>query len=286
MKLQRSTLALVTTALLLGGIVLFIEARQANRPTTVQGEGAAPVYDFEEAAVVGLRIETPTQTVIFEREAAGAWQMTAPEEHPAEEAAIAFLLSRLTTNGLVDTTTVDVANQAEFGLDTPQATIEATLQDGTTHMLVLGDAEFSGQSYYALIDPENVPLPENAGEVMVALVSEDIANGVDRPLDEWKAVVATPEPSADAEEPEASEAEPDAAEATEPVPANGEPETVDAETPAADTEPSESQPSDPVDAEGAEPPEAESPASPEPDTPVPDAEEPPASAPDDTETPP
>ena len=285
MKLQRSTLALVATALLLGGVVLFTEARQANRSTAVQGEAAAPIYDFEEAAVVGLRIETPTQTVIFERDEAGVWQMTEPEAALAEEAAIAFLLSRLTTNGLVDTTVADAANQAEFGFDEPLATIEATLQDGTMHRLLLGDADVSGQAYYALVDPENIPLPEDAGEISVALVSEDVANGVDRPLEEWQAVVETPEPATDAEEPASDETDTGEADGeAAPIDGDGE-DSVDTDTSETDTEPSEPESPDPADVEAAPAPEDATPEPSDPEIPPASEAESPPVAPEDTETP-
>lgn len=220
MKLQRSTIVLVAVALLLGGVVLLTQTRQAagpNRSRLAQGETeAAPVFGFEEAEVVELQIETQSQAVTFERDEAGFWQMTEPENQPAEEAAIAFLLSRLTTDGLLQTTTIDAANQAEFGLDVPLATVALMLADGTTHDLVLGDPDFSGQNYYALIDPEAIPLSAEAGEVEAAIVSENVFNGIDRPLEEWQAVVD-----------EASPTETDEAETSD----NGSP---DAETDATD----------------------------------------------------
>ncbi len=225
MKLQPSTLALVATALLLGGVVLFIEAREANQTAISQDEAIAPVYTFEETDVVSLSVETQTLTVTFERNDAGAWQLVDPEEHPAEEAAIAFLLSRLTTNGLVSTTTIDAADQAEFGLDNPSATIKVTLADGTTHTVVLGNTDFTGENAYALIDPEVLPLSEELGEISVAVLSQDIVNGVDRPLSEWKAVIDVPAtPDADAD-PEADEADANDADQAENA---DEPEAVDA----------------------------------------------------------
>ncbi|HEY9887418.1 MAG TPA: DUF4340 domain-containing protein, partial [Candidatus Obscuribacterales bacterium] len=187
MKLQRSTVVLVAIALVMGGAVLLTQGpnSESDRPSTAQGDAEnSPVFTFEEEDVVGLEIETAGQAVAFERDATGLWQMTQPTPQPAEEAAIAFLLSRLTTDGLRQTTTMDAANQADFGLDVPFATVEITLADGTTHSLALGDADFSGQNYYALIDPATIPLARDAGTVTVAVVTENILNGVDRPLEE------------------------------------------------------------------------------------------------------
>ena len=115
--------------------------------------------------------------------------MTQPQQQPAEEAAIAFLLSRLTTDGLVQTTTIDASNPAEFGFDDPFATVDLTLADDTTHQLVLGAADFSGLNYYALLDPETLPLSATTGDVDAAIVTENIRNGVDRPLEEWQAAI-------------------------------------------------------------------------------------------------
>ena len=215
MKLQRSTVILVTAALLLGGVVLVTQSGQSdpNQATTEPTDSTAtPIYEFAEADVVFLQIETDQQTVVFEKDADGFWQMLEPDEGPAEEAAIAFLLSRLVTDGLVNTTTIDAASPADFGLDAPFATVDLTLADGSTHTLIVGDADFSGQNYYALIDPETFPLPDETSDMEVAIVGENIFNGVDRPLEEWQAVVEDINPEdADADTTDADETEDDEA---------------------------------------------------------------------------
>ncbi|MGD1908123.1 MAG: DUF4340 domain-containing protein [Leptolyngbyaceae cyanobacterium] len=186
MALKKNTIVLVAIALVLGGAVIIMESRQPS-PTATETDGeAGPIFDFLETDVTGLHIETQTQEVTFERDDLGFWQMTAPESAPAEEAAIAFLLSRLNTDGLRRTITVDAAEMPDFGLDVPLATVDITLADGTTHLFVLGDPDFSGSDYYALVDPESIPLPEDAGEVAALVVSGDLLNAVERPLEEWQ----------------------------------------------------------------------------------------------------
>lgn len=244
MKLQRSTLVLVAIALLLGGVVLVTETRRSSRPTVSQGTAATPLFEFEEADVVELHIETTSQGVSFERDAAGFWQMTVPENHPAEEAAIAFLLSRLTTDGLLNTTVIDAADQAEFGLDVPFATIRLQLQDGTRHQLVLGDADFTGQSTYGLIDPASVPLSATAGEVTAVLVSQDVLSGLDRPLGEWKATLeaTTEDETQDAEAAEdAAETPAEGSEPSETEASEDGVEDSDADRPASEIEPSDNE---------------------------------------------
>jgi hypothetical protein len=141
MKLQKTTVALIAIALVLGVGVLVAENRRNPQQAAVdQAEGASsPVFTFDEAAVTALHIETDGQAVTFERDDDGFWQMTEPESGPAEEAAIAFLLSRLTTDGLTQTLTMAETDQEAFGLAVPFATVDLTLADGTTHQLILGE---------------------------------------------------------------------------------------------------------------------------------------------------
>lgn len=250
MKLQRSTVVLVAAALLLGGVVLFTQARQSgsNRPTAAQDNSeTTPVYEFEETDVVFLSIETAEQTVVFEKDDAGFWQMVEPSAQPAEEAAIAFLLSRLVTDGLVQTTTIDAANQSEFGLADPFATVELTLEDGTSHTLILGDADFSGQNYYALVDPDTFPLAAEAGEVEVAIVTQNIRNGVDRPLEEWQTVVDEDAAESDADADTEEAAEDAAAESEEAAPTDATEDNTDTNSEDEEAEPAgtDSEESDP-----------------------------------------
>lgn len=193
MGLQRKTWILVAIAAGFGGVVLIQQLRSGDAPpASVAEQAGGPLYTFEEEAVTTIQIETQGQAVTFERDESGFWQMVEPENHPAEEAAIAFLLSRLTADGLARVVTVNASDREALGLDVPFATATFTLVDGTEHTLVLGGPDFSGTAYYALVDPDRVPLLADAGEVEVSLVAMDVVNAVDRPLEEWKAITDAP----------------------------------------------------------------------------------------------
>lgn len=187
---QKSTMALVAIALILGAGVIVAETQRDPATSTLEGERGAnrPVFSFEEGDVTGIHIETDGQVVTFERDAEGRWQMTAPEAMPAEPAAIAFLLSRLTGDGLLHDLTLEGAERSDFGLEVPFATVELTLGDGSSHRLIVGTRDFSGEGIYALIDPEQFPLPQEATDIPLAVLSQDVLNGIDRPLEEWQAV--------------------------------------------------------------------------------------------------
>lgn len=204
MKLQRSTVALVGAALILAAAVLVLESQAPRRQaadspdTSVEQAGrpdaaARSLFDFAETDVVALQVQRSQETLAFKRDEAGNWQMVSPQAAEAEAAAIAFLLSRLTSDAPLREITLAADQQQTYGFDPPAATVELTLQDGKTHTLVLGGRDFSGSSLYALVDPAALPLAADAEPVPLYIVSPDVASAVERPLPEWTLAPVTPE---------------------------------------------------------------------------------------------
>lgn len=215
MKFQRSTLILVGVAFLLGAGVLIAESQRSQSPqTATQTESTEPILVFEETDVTILTVDRGDETLVFEQGDDGNWQMAEPDEALAEPSAIAFLLSRLNTDSPLQTVTMTADQAADFGFNDPVGIVTVTLEDGTKHELILGGPDFSGGANYAVIDPDPWP-PEADQEYSVLVVTRDVANGVNRPLAEWKMPVETPAPEAGAEDaptPDASESQEDAAE--------------------------------------------------------------------------
>jgi Domain of unknown function (DUF4340) len=183
MKLQSKTLILALVAAIMAGGVYFYQ-RQSGDSGAEQSE-AKPLFSFKEADVQGLTVKTPQQTVVFERSPTKfprAWQFKSPQTGPANEAAIAYLLNLLATEGSDRTLTVPAAQQKEFGLQPPKVTIEVKLTNQQTHRLILGNPTFDQVKLYAQADPPASAQPN----AKVQIVSLDFANAVNRPLAEWK----------------------------------------------------------------------------------------------------
>lgn len=261
MKFQRSTLILVGVAFLLGAGVLIAESQRSQSPqTATQNESTEPILAFEEADVATLTVDRGDETLVFEQNDDGNWQMTAPENALAEPGAVAFLLSRLNTDSPLQTVTMTADQAIDFGFNAPVGIVTVTLKNGTEHKLILGGPDFSGSANYAVIDPEPWP-PAEGQEYSALVVTRDVANGINRPLQEWKMPAETsapvpPEGGAspappNAEGPAAPEAspEPDAANPqppeTETLP---EPDAANSPTPEAET-PAANDPAEPAPAE-------------------------------------
>ncbi|MBE9113171.1 DUF4340 domain-containing protein [Nodosilinea sp. LEGE 07298] len=230
MKFQRSTLILVGVAFLLGAGVLIAESqRSQSPPSATQSESTEPILAFEEADVATLTVDRGDETLVFEQGDDGNWQMTAPENALAEPGAVAFLLSRLNTDSPLQTVTMTADQATDFGFDAPVGIVTVTLKDGTEHELILGGPDFSGSANYAVVDPDPWP-PAEGQEYSVLVVTRDVANGINRPLEEWLMPVETPNVEAgedDAAIPNDSETPEDTPESEAPPESPAAPEATD-----------------------------------------------------------
>jgi hypothetical protein len=89
------------------------------------------------------------EDTILSRDNAGQWQLTAPTPYPLDQDAVSTFMSSLASvsaDKLVDPKMQDFA---PFGLKNPVLTLTATMKDGKTHTLQIGDDAPTGDSAYA-----------------------------------------------------------------------------------------------------------------------------------------
>lgn len=212
MKFQRTPLILVLIALLLGGVVYFLEVRGGEKQESAQG-GPQAIFQFQESQVQSFTVKTPEQTLSFTRSPAKPagekvaadktptpqWQMTAPKQTAANDATVSYLLSQLAAGQSDRSLTIPANQKAEFGLDQPPIAIEVKLDNQQSHRLVLGKPNFNNSFIYAQADPPATP----GQELTVLLVPTSFEYAAKRPLNEWQAAEPpkpkpSPSPSAPA----------------------------------------------------------------------------------------
>ena len=112
------------------------------------------IFDFNKGITTALNISSPDETVELRLDENGAWQMLKPIAATANTTEIDNLLTTL--SGL-NTDDFAAANDdlAAYGLDVPQSTISAVLNDGTTATLHIGKEE-EGKLYVKRNDKETV----------------------------------------------------------------------------------------------------------------------------------
>ncbi|MFB6276797.1 MAG: DUF4340 domain-containing protein [Halothece sp.] len=179
--MQKTTLILVLIALGLGGYVYFYEIK-SNSQEQVAGNSQQNLFSFQEDQVQRLTIEKEKQTFEFVRLETSdqSWRMKQPEESPAKESAIVFLLDLLSKESSSRTFEIQRDQLGEYGFKTPLATIEVELNNNTKHRVILGKTTFNNKQIYARIDPK-----ENK-QIKIYLLPIDFQNAVNRSLSQWK----------------------------------------------------------------------------------------------------
>ena len=183
MKLQQTTWILLVLALGLGGFVYFQEIQAQKEREAVQ-QAQNKVFDFTEKQVLSLTIEKQKQTLKFERSnnEKTTWQMKQPNDVPADDASVAFLLNLLAEGKSDRSFTITAKQRKDYGLDQPLATVKVQLENKENHELILGKPDFNDQFLYAQADPSS----EKEQDLKVILVPKDFQYAVERKLEEWK----------------------------------------------------------------------------------------------------
>ena len=112
------------------------------------------IFNFNKGIVTQLNIISPEETVELRLDADGAWQMLKPVAAAAKTTEVDTLLttfSELDTDDFAETT----GELAEYGLDAPQSTISAVLNDGTMATLHVGKEE-EGKFYVKRDDKDTI----------------------------------------------------------------------------------------------------------------------------------
>ena len=191
MKVQRSTLILVSLALLLGAAVILSESQWVKSLTSKTNpeveDTQSPILTFSEAEVRAIALERGEETLSLERQPDDTWRLTGPTQGPAEAGAVAFLLSRLNTDRPLQRVTMQPEETPDFGFTQPTGTVTLTLGDDRRHTLILGGPDFSGSAYYAVVDPPSWPPQAGAEPYQVLVVNADVDTAIGRPLGEWQA---------------------------------------------------------------------------------------------------
>ena len=112
------------------------------------------IFSFNKGIVTQLNIVSPEEVIDLRLNAEGAWEMIKPVAAAVKTTEVDSLL---TTFSELDTDDFAEAKDtlAEYGLDAPQSTISAVLNDGTTATLHIGNEE-EGKLYIKRDDKDTV----------------------------------------------------------------------------------------------------------------------------------
>lgn len=184
MKIKKTTLILILTALALGGFVYFYEIRGKQQQAEVQ-EKQKQVFDFESEQIQSITIKTESETLTLtkdEKAESTGWKISSPVAKEADLPTVEFLLDQITELKSDRVITTSVSQLSEYGLDKPEITLEVKLKSDQTRRLFLGKPDFNGSFIYSQLEPEGEP-PE---DVSVLLLSVNFKNVLTKPVSEWE----------------------------------------------------------------------------------------------------
>ena len=151
----RGLLIAVVVLVILSGTLYWSQHRKQPDETAAAPTPPAPVILKVNPADVTQLVLKQKEPVTLEKSAAGKWEITSPQAYPADQEAVAEILSTLSglnASRLVEDKTPD---RKQYGLDPPVAEVDITAK-GVQKLLLGDDTPAGGNAYAALASDPRV----------------------------------------------------------------------------------------------------------------------------------
>ena len=178
---RRMTWILVGLAALLAAYVWYSGQPRGNAaagtetpsvPTPIPGSG--PLFNTTAEQITGVWIVDMAahRSVALSKDAQGNWQVTSPDERPADQTQAQSFASQF-ANVFVSTVITKSADLTPFGVLSPTYALGVKLVDGSNVRVSIGDKAPTGSGYYVLRDGESnaVVVNTSAMDGLVALLN-------------------------------------------------------------------------------------------------------------------
>ena len=141
----RNTAIFATVLIALAAYFYFFELDKKSE------DAVQHVFDMKLDEVTRVTVTTENGTTTMESIPRQGWQIVTPLSYSADPEALKALLTEF-TGVTYERTIADSAVQlAEYGLDPPKASVEVAVGFATSNVLLLGDANPTGVSFYAAV---------------------------------------------------------------------------------------------------------------------------------------
>jgi hypothetical protein len=153
MKLQGLLVATIVLAVL-SGALYWSNHRKPEEDSTVTAAPDAPakILTLNQADVTGLAILRKDQPELdLSRNASGSWQIIAPKPLPADQEAVAGILSTLSSLSSERLVEDKASDLDQYGLANPTLGLTVALKDGKSQKLLIGGQTPSGNASYIML---------------------------------------------------------------------------------------------------------------------------------------
>ena len=178
MKLKKNTLLLILCAVILGGGVFILEARNQQQVALITQQ--RQIFDFNQEDIKKITIQysdTTLEIVPIDRN----WRAIEPEETIVNDGVMAFLLDLILEGKSDLSLTIPSVKLAEYALESPLGIINIELKNGEFQQILLGKETIDSNLIYALVNPQT-----NQSNTEILLVSKNWLYAIARDFAEWK----------------------------------------------------------------------------------------------------
>lgn len=152
MKLRNLIIAIVVLVGL-AGTLYWSNRHQPNGTTEASAPTSPKILSLKEDDITKVALKKKdAPDVVLTKDSAGKWQITAPQQLPAEQATVSPILSTLsslTSDRLVEEKS---SSLSEYGLAEPALEADVTEKNSQSHKLLLGDSTPTGNAIYAKLE--------------------------------------------------------------------------------------------------------------------------------------
>jgi len=175
--IKKPTLIVLLCAAILGGVVYYLNKKDSAAKST--DDAAKPAFSIDSSTVASVTLSHPAvsgQPAIQIVKRDNVWQIVQPMETAADSTTVQGILDGLASSRVAQTEPGDPDRLKAYGLNPPQLLVEFQLQNGTKHTLVMGQADFSGDSTYSIVD----------GSKSVSLLPKSLYAALDKSFDDLR----------------------------------------------------------------------------------------------------
>lgn len=152
--IKKTTLLVLVCAAALAAGVYYFDWKKGNESKPAV-DSSKPAFSIQASDIVSFTIAHPARPgdspIHFERRD-GAWRIVQPVQTDADQSTAEGIVDQLAAARVSQTESGSSDRRKAFGLDPPQASVEFQLGNGSKHVILIGDKDFTGESAYTIVD--------------------------------------------------------------------------------------------------------------------------------------
>ena len=135
----------------LTGLLYWSNHHKPTETVTASVDQPPKILTLNEADIVTIAIKKGSDKLALTKDSSGKWQITAPKQLRADQAAVSGLLSSLSSLNSERLVEERTNNLSTYGLNNPKLEVDVTEKNSKNHTLLIGDDTPTSGGQYAML---------------------------------------------------------------------------------------------------------------------------------------